>query len=161
MKQVEGKFPVRVPGTAIFLTGNPVGTPVPLIRNFQHNKIVHENIILLHVKIEEVPFVRSKHRSVVEKIGEGFYRVILRYGFSEHPNVFRALRYLKVEGLNIEPSEITFFLGRETLLVKKNSDMKTWRKNLFAFLSRNARDATRFFRIPPDQVIEIGVQIRF
>ncbi len=161
LKLVEEKKPYRVPGTAIFLTGNPVGTPFPLIRNFNHNRIVHENIILLHVQIEEVPFVRRKNRAKVEEIGHGFYRVILRYGFSEHPNVFLALRRLKIEGLNIVPSEITFFLGRETLIVRENSDMKAWRKNLFAFLSRNARDATRFFRIPPDQVIEIGVQIQF
>ncbi len=159
LKIVEKEDPYRVPGTAIFLTGNPVGTPFPLIRNFNHNKIIHENIILLHVRIEEVPFVRRKNRSVIKEIGEGFYRVILRYGFSEHPNIFAALHRLKIEGVNIDPSEITFFLGRETLLVRENSEMKTWRKNLFAFLSRNARDATRFFRIPPDQVIEIGVQI--
>ncbi len=160
LQQVKEKRPYRVPGTAIFLTGNPVGTPVPLIRNFHHNKIVHERIILLHVRIEEVPFVRRKHRSIVEEIGEGFYRVILRYGFSEHPNVLRGLRHLKSEELDINLSEITFFLGRETLLIKGDRGMKTWRKELFAFLSRNARDATRFFRIPPDQVIEIGVQIK-
>ncbi len=160
LKKVQEGKPYRVPGTAIFLTGNPIGTPVPLIRNFYHNRVVHENIILLHVRIEEVPFVRRENRALVEHIGEGFYRMILRYGFSEHPNVFLALHRLHVEELEIAPKEITFFLGRETLLVGGNSEMKTWRKNLFAFMSRNARDATRFFRIPPDQVIEIGVQIR-
>jgi len=161
LHQVQDESPFRVPGIAIFLTGNPVGTPVPLIRNFHHNKVVHEKIFLLNVQVEEVPFVKRRNRFVVEKIGEGFYRVILRYGFSENPNVFRALRNLRIEGQKIRLSDITFFLGRETLIVKKNTRMKTWRKNLFAFLSRNARDATTFFRVPPNQVIEIGVQIEF
>ena len=90
---------------------------------------------------------------------EGFYQILLRYGFSEDPNLSSLLKCLKIEGLDLDPMKVTFFLGRETLILVNNPDMRLWRKTLFSYLSRNSWDASKFFRIPPNRVIEVGIQI--
>lgn len=161
LDNVKNTQPVRVPGVAVFLAGNPSGTPATLIHNFEHNKILHEKVILLHVTTQEIPYVRVNERAVVEILGNGFYRVILNYGFTQSPNVPIALSRLDIEGEVIKPEETTYFLGRENLLITKGRGMSRWRKNLFVFLSTNAGNATRFFRIPSDRVIELGVQVEF
>lgn len=153
--------PIRVPGVAVFLTGNPVGTPTTLIQNFSHNKILHDRVVLLHISTKEIPYVPEKERVEAQSIGNGIYRVTLSYGFSENPNIPYALERVNIEGLDICQKETTFFLGRETLIITKDPLMPTWRKALFAFLSRNSRDATKFFRIPPNRVIELGIQLEF
>ncbi len=153
--------PHRVEGTAVFLTGNPTGVPVTLLHNYKHNKVLHERIILLNVLSESIPYVEETSRSTVTSPGLGFHTVRLRYGFSESPNVPAALEKLSSLGFEINPLKITYFLGRETLVIsrRKIKGLPLWRKRLFLTLSRNAQTATRFFEIPPNRVIELGVQI--
>ncbi|MFZ0448735.1 MAG: potassium transporter Kup [Desulfatiglandaceae bacterium] len=161
LHNVRDKEPVRVPGVAVFLGGNPSGTPGALINNFEHNKILHEKVILLHVATQEIPYVRVNERAAVEPLGDGFYRVTLHYGFIQSPNIPIALARLDLEGEKIRTDETTYFLGRERLLITKDPGMSSWRKKLFAFLSTNAGDATTFFRIPSERVVELGVQVEF
>ncbi len=161
LENVSQQKPIRVPGTAVFLAGNPSGTPGALIQNFKHNRILHDTVILLHVTALNVPYVDVNERLDVQAIKNGFYRVILRYGFSQHPNVHAALSMLDIKDRSLEYSKITYFLGRENLLIQKDASMPTWRKNLFVLMSRNAQDPTKFFRIPSNRVIELGVQIEF
>jgi KUP system potassium uptake protein len=151
--------PLRVPGTAVFLTGNPNGVPRTLLHNFKHNRVIHERVLLIKVQTEEVPFVDAEDRVAVEELKHGFYRVRFRYGFSEDPDVPNALSTIVLDGQALDPLAITFFLGRETLLVGDRPGMSRWRKHIFVFLSRNARDAAKFFRIPPSRVIELGIQV--
>jgi KUP system potassium uptake protein len=161
LDNLRDKKPLRVPGVAVFLAGNPSGAPGTLINNFEHNKILHEKVILLHVTTQEIPYVRVNERAAVEPLGNGFYRVTLNYGFIQNPNIPIALARLDLEGERIKPEETTYFLGRENLLITKDPGMSRWRKKLFAFLSTNSGDATTFFRIPSDRVIELGVQVEF
>jgi len=161
LEELKRKNPVRVPGAAVFLAGNPSGAPETLIKNVKHNNVLHEKVILLHVITSEIPYVRVGDRAAVEPLEDGFYRITLHYGFSQHPNIPVALARLDIGGKTLAPEEITYFLGREHLLITNDHSMSTWRKKIFAFLSRNARDATTFFRIPADRVIELGVQLEF
>lgn len=151
--------PLRVEGTAIFLTSNPSGVPPALLQNLKHNKVVHEQVVLLTVFTEEVPHVPAEERLEVEPLGQGFYRVRAWYGFVEEPDVPRLLKLVRQRGLRCSLSEATFFLGRETLIPTERPGMALWRDRLFAFLSRTAQRATAFFRIPPERVIEVGTQV--
>jgi KUP system potassium uptake protein len=151
--------PLRVPGTAIFLTGNADVVPRTLLHNYKHNRILHDNIILLRVANEEVPRIHASEKVTVDRLDAGFTRIIARYGFSEDPNLTTLLLNMSVPGLNLDPMKCTFFLGRETLILRKSRNMQSWRKHLFSYLSRNAWDASKFFRIPPTRVIELGVQM--
>lgn len=160
LADVAARPPYRVEGTAAFLTGNTQGTPRTLLHNFKHNKILHERNVFLTVATEEVPFVPERERAKVESLGNGFYRIKLSYGFSEDPDVPRSLADLELDGVELEPMRTTFFLGRETLLFESGSNMRPWRKRIFGFLSRNAHDASKYFHIPPNRVIEIGVQVQ-
>lgn len=152
--------PVRVPGTAIFMMGNPDGTPPTLLHNLKHNKVLHEQVALLTVVTEEVPHVHRGERVEVTPLGDGFYRVIAHYGFMQNPNVLRVLERAKRKGLEMKLMDTTFFLGRERLIAtKRRKGMAVWRERLFAFMSRNAQPATAFFRIPPNRVVELGAQV--
>lgn len=151
--------PHRVPGIALFLTGNPDGIPRTLLHNYKHNKILHQKIVLTTIHTVDVPRVAANERTQVTILPEGFYQLNIRYGFSEDPDLSTLLRSLHVEGLDLDPMKITFFLGRETLILVAKHNMYSWRKVLFAFLSRNAWDASKFFRIPPNRVIEVGIQV--
>lgn len=159
LEDIARSKPLRVAGTAVFLTGNAAVAPRMLLHNFKHNKILHNNIVLLTVRNEEVPRVSDEERVKIEKLKEGFVRIVTRYGFSENPNLAELLRGLKIEGLDLNPMKVTFFLGRETLLLGQTRNMRPWRKQLFAFLSRNARDASKFFGLPANRVIEVGAQV--
>ncbi|HET6599458.1 MAG TPA: potassium transporter Kup [Burkholderiaceae bacterium] len=159
-KMIEEHPPTRVPGTAVFMTGNPEGTPPTLLHNLKHNKVLHEQVALLTVTTEEVPHVRRDARVHVEKLSSGFFRVTARYGFMEDPHVPRALELAKEQGLEIRMMETTFFLGRERLIATKaKKGMAVWRERLFAFMSRNAQPATAFFHIPTGRVVELGAQV--
>lgn len=149
----------HVPGTAIFMYSDPESTPPALLHNMKHNKVLHEQVVLLSVNTEEIPRVPPKERIEVHKLDNGFYRVILHYGFMEDPNVPRDLARARKLGLDFKPSETTYFLGREHLFASKTPGMAIWRENLFAAMSRNARTATDFFRLPPDRVVELGSQV--
>jgi KUP system potassium uptake protein len=159
LKEVVATPPLRVPGTAVFLTGNADIAPRALLHNFKHNKMLHESIVLLRVRNEEVPRVADAERVTIERLEAGVTRLVVRYGFSEDPDLSALLRGLRIEGLNLEPTRCTFFLGRETLVLGTSRNMFPWRKRLFAFLSRNELDASKFFRLPPNRIIELGAQV--
>ena len=149
----------RVPGTAIFMTGSGAGVPPTLIHNLRHNKVLHANIVLLTVTTEDVPHVSNERAIELEPLSAGFFRVTLRYGFMEEPSVPEAISDARARGLPIDKDDITYFLGRETLLPANHPGMAPWREKLFALMSRNAMRATAFFRIPPERVVELGMQV--
>jgi KUP system potassium uptake protein len=151
--------PVRVKGTAIFLAGNPEGTPLALMHSLKHNKTLHERVILLTVLIEEVPYVEKERRVEVKDLGNSFYRVIGRYGFMEEPRVPDLLALCKAHGLKVKEMESTFYLSRETVIPSQRPGLARWRKHLFALMARNAQTATAYFRLPPNRVVELGMQI--
>ncbi|MBU6509090.1 MAG: potassium transporter Kup [Gammaproteobacteria bacterium] len=154
--------PVRVHGTGIFMTAPNLGTPPMLQHHLEHNQVLHEQVVLLTVLTEDVPFVHPQRRLEVEKLELGFYRVLAHYGFMQIPNVPQALRRAKDYGLNIDPDTVTYYIGRETLVPTKNMPtMMAWREKLFAFMSRNAIRATDFYQIPPDRTVELGLRLRF
>src|SRR5690606_24398005 len=151
--------PPRVPGTAVFMTSTPSGIPPVLLHHLKHNKVLHEQVVLLSISSEEVPRVPLRGNFEVSSLGQGFYRVTARYGFMQTPKVPRLLTRCAAAGLQIDPNETSYYLGRETLLTSGKSEMARWRKALFSFLSRNARPATAFFHLPPNRVVELGAQI--
>ncbi|MFO1489074.1 MAG: potassium transporter Kup [Verrucomicrobiota bacterium] len=150
---------VRVPGTAVFMSGNPEGTPIALLHNLKHNKVLHQRNLLLTLVTEEVPQVSPDKRYEVEKLGSGFQRIIARYGFMEEPNVPELLSAAPLDGPPFNLHSTTFFLSRESVAIAKSKRMMLWRQWLFSVMSRNAQSANSFYRIPPNRVIELGMQI--
>jgi KUP system potassium uptake protein len=160
IESITTKPPVRVPGTAVFMYNDPRGTPPALLHNLKHNKVLHEQVVFLSVRTAEVPYVTDAERISVHKIGDGFHQVVLNYGFMEDAHVPRALGRIKEPGLSFKPMETTYFLGRETLIPsKRRRGMWLWREKLFSVMSRNARSAASFFRLPPNRVVELGAQV--
>jgi len=149
----------RVPGTAVFMYGHREGTPPALLHSLKHYRVLHEQVVLLSVVTEEVPHVSREERTSVEDLGHGFFRLVIRYGFMEEPNVPETLARVDSEGLDLRPEHTSFFLGRETLIPSSTPGMARWREHLFAVMSRNARPATSFFGLPPNRVVELGAQI--
>ena len=161
LADVEETNPHRVRGTAVFMASNPKGTPPILLHHFKHNQVLHQQVVLLTVQNLRVPEVNDARRLSVEPKGNGFFHVSVRYGFMEQPDVPQALRLCKARGLDIDPARTSYYLGRETLLPTGRSKMAKWRKGLFAYVSRNARPATAYFGLPPNRVVELGMQIDF
>jgi KUP system potassium uptake protein len=159
MRDIQERPPVRVPGTAVFMTGTGAGTPPTLMHNVEHNKVLHRQIVLLTVTTADVPHVSDESRIAVEALGANFFRVTVTYGFMEEPNVPEALVQARAQGLAIDPADTTYFLGRETLLATRGDNMAIWREKLFVLISRNAMRATAFFKIPSDRVVELGMQL--
>lgn len=152
--------PVRVKGTAVFMAGNPNGTPLALLHNFKHNKVLHERVVLLTILTADVPHVGPGERVQVEPLSEGFYRVKGHFGFMDTPHVPRLLASCADCGLDIAEGRTTFFLSRETIIpVRRRPGMALWRERLFALLSRNAQPATAFFHLPANRVVELGMQV--
>jgi KUP system potassium uptake protein len=149
----------RVPGTAIFMDRLRAGTPRALLHNYKHNRVLHERVVFLGVVTEEIPKVSRRKRLTIENLGEGFYRLTLRYGFREDPDVPRAIAGVELDGKPLNPMEVTFFLGRETLIPSGALGMPLWRDRLFGWMARNSTPATAFFRLPPNRVVELGAQI--
>jgi KUP system potassium uptake protein len=149
----------RVPGTAVFLAGNPNGTPVALLHNLKHNKVLHERVIILTVLTEEVPYVHKGERLEVTKMRDDIYRVVGHYGFMEQPNVPALLDASAAHGLHFNQMLTTYFLSRETIIPSRGRGMALWRRRLFGMLSRNAQSAMQFFQIPPNRVVELGMQV--
>ena len=149
----------RVPGTAVFMTSNPDGAPVVLLHHIKHNKLLHEQVVLLAVLTDRVPEVAESRRVQVRELGQGFFQVIAHYGFMQTPNVPDILRCCRDAGLHTVDASTSYFLGRETLLTSGQSGLASWRKALFAYLARNAKTATAFFGLPPNRVVEMGAQI--
>jgi KUP system potassium uptake protein len=157
--------PYRVPGTAIFMTSDAEGAPLVLLHHLKHNKILHQQVVLLSVLPTTVPEISDAERVQVTQLREGFWRVKARYGFMETPNVPDVLAKCAAEGLIAKPLETTYYLGRERLIPLPSSESKVrlakWRKTMFVFMSANSRTATEFFQIPPNRVVELGAQMQF
>jgi KUP system potassium uptake protein len=152
--------PQRVAGTAVFLTATPDATPHALLHNLNHNKVLHERVVFLTVQIEEEPWVPNRERVVSQKLGNGCWRVYVRYGFLDRPDVMRALKLCAGAGLDIEMMETSFFLSRELIAAAEGgAGMARWRDRLFAAMARNASSVTDFFNIPTNRVIELGTRI--
>ena len=151
----------RVPGTAVFMTPNTDGAPGVLLHHLKHNKVLHEEVVLLSVQSAEVPDVDDADRVRVEALGQGFFRVVATFGFMESPDVPAVLARAQAWGVRAPPAQTSYILGRERLLPRGASGMARWRKQLFVFMSRNARSATEFFGLPPGRVVELGAQIEF
>lgn len=161
LEDVERTDPPRVSGTAVFMTPNPDGAPPVLLHHFKHNKVLHEQVVLLSIQTRHVPEIRASERiETAKELEHGFFQVVAAYGFMQSPNVLEVLRLAEKRGVVVNPDDTTFYLGRETLIIdRKKKGMARWRKQLFGFLSRNARPANAFFRIPPNRVVELGTQI--
>src|SRR5437773_417105 len=151
--------PIRVPGTAVFMYGTADHTPPALVHNLAHNKVLHEKVVFLTVVTEDVPHVEPRERVTMRHIGKGFHTVVARYGFMDDPDIDDVLGACRVKTLDIRMEGTTFFLGRETLVASDRPGMAQWREQLFAFMSRNALRATAFFKIPANQVFEVGAQV--
>jgi len=151
--------PLRVPGVAVFMSGNPGGTPPALVHNLAHNKVLHERVVFLTVVTEEIPHVSPDERVKVKHLGKGFHSVHVRYGFMEDPSMLDIIDRARERRLEIPLEGTTFFLGREELVSTDRPGMARWRERLFAFMSRNALRATAFFQIPSTQVFEVGAQV--
>jgi KUP system potassium uptake protein len=149
----------RVPGTAVFMTSSASGVPHALLHNLKHNKVLHERVILLTVRIEDVPYVTAEKRLETKDYGAGFYRVVLRYGFMEEIDVPAALAQLKQIGAQCKMMDTSFFLARQTLLASSRPGMAIWREKLFAWMLRNAESAMEFFKLPTNRVVELGSQV--
>ncbi len=149
----------RVPGTAVFMTSTPEGVPHALLHNLKHNKVLHERIILLTVKIADMPYVEDDTRCRLEDLGEGFHRLVIKYGFMQEPDVPAALARLTGCGPAFKMMDTSFFLARQTLLPSSRPGMAIWREKLFAWMLRNAESAMEFFRLPTNRVVELGSQV--
>jgi KUP system potassium uptake protein len=150
----------RVPGTAVYMSGNRFGTPLALLHNLKHNKVLHEEVVLLTVRTEEVPYLTNpKDRVALENLHEGFWRAQIHFGFMEKPNVPVALDRVKQAGLRFDPMRTTYFIGRETILATRKRGLSSWRGSFFAWMTRNAGDVTSYFCLPPNGVVELGARV--
>jgi KUP system potassium uptake protein len=149
----------RVPGTAVFMTSSPEGVPHALLHNLKHNKILHERVILLTVRIADEPFIAERDRVVHEDLGQGFHRIVIRYGFMQDADVPAALAKVRDCGTDFRMMDTSFFLARQTLLPAAKPGMMVWREKLFAWMLRNAESAMEFFKLPTNRVVELGSQV--
>ena len=187
LDDVERRKPTRVSGTAVFMSSSAEGVPVVLLHHLKHNKVLHEQVVLMSILTEEVPEVPEDERVTVERLEQGFYRVTARYGFMETPDVPEVLTIARAHGLRARALDTTFYLGRERIIIADRARrgreptprpgvrrapapaegaappirLARWRKRLFVLMSRNARSATEFFGIPPNRVVELGAQVEF
>ena len=161
------RSPVRVPGTAVFMTSEAAGVPVVLLHHLKHNKVLHETVILLSIVTDDVPEVPRMERVKIEAIGQGFFRAIGHYGFMETADVKEVLQRCRDSGIAARPLDTSYYLGREQLIPRRGPwkkgglSMSIFRKKLFAVMSRNARSATEYFQLPPNRVVELGTQMEF
>jgi KUP system potassium uptake protein len=158
-EDVEKRKIHRVPGTAVFMSAATVGTPPVLLHHLKHNKVLHDQIVLLSIQVQDVPKVDTEDRIELHSYPEGFYRVVARYGYMETPHVPSIFVRAEKLGLRTNPMDTSFYLGRETLLTTGDSGLLGWRKKLFAVLSKNATNPTSYFGLPPGRVIELGMQV--
>ena len=162
LKEVSANPPQQVPGTAIFMIGRRDGIPTILQHHLKHNQVLHERVILLTVIIEEIPRVSPSKRLEVTKLEQGFFRIVMHFGFMESPNVPHALRLSQKYNLEIEPDRVTYYVGRQTLVPNpQGGAMAHWRKVLFVFMARNAAQPIAFYNLPLEQVFELGLRVEF
>ena len=158
-RRLEAKPPHRVPGTAVFLTADPEAAPIALMHNLKHNRVLHERNIILSIKTADVPRVPRHERLTIDRESDHFIRVVAQYGFMETPNVPNILERCKRKDLNIELGSSSFFLSRRSLKMSEKSEMPRWQDRLFIWLVGTSEDATEYFRIPHDRVVEVGTQV--
>jgi KUP system potassium uptake protein len=149
----------RVPGTAIFMASTAAGVPSALLHNIKHNKVLHERVVVLTVAIQDVPFVDPDNRCTIKDLGQGFFRLTLKYGFLEETDIPTALQRADMCGGAFEMMKTSFFLSRQTLIASAKPGMAIWREKLFAWMLRNAASAMEFFRLPTNRVVELGSQV--
>ena len=159
VRKLEAKPPHRVPGTAVFLTGDPYAAPTSMMHNLKHNRVMHERNILLSIKTEDTPRVPRHERVTVERVSDHFIRIVARYGFMETPSVPKILEHARRKDCSIEMGATSFFLSRRSLRVTNKSEMPRWQERLFIALAGSAEDATTYFQIPTDRVVEVGTQV--
>jgi len=159
LKSLKLHPPHRVPGTAVFMHRDADSIPPALLHSMKHYKVLHERLVLLTVITQEVPHLADESRVTLEDMGQEIYRLVVRYGFMEDPNIPQVLEGVQHERLNFNPMETTYFLGRESLIATDKPGMALWREKLFAWMVRNATSATFYFRLPPNRVVELGSQI--
>jgi KUP system potassium uptake protein len=151
--------PVRVTGTAVFMTAQPSGTPPALVHNVRYNKMLHERVVLLTISTAQRPHLDDAERLRVSEVGHGIFQLHAQYGFMEEPNVPKLLALALGAGIDYDPTDVTYFLGRETIISAPHDGMASWREHLFIFMTRNAVRATAFFGLPTERVVELGVQV--
>jgi KUP system potassium uptake protein len=159
VRKLDSKPPHRVPGTAVFLTGDPNSAPTSLMHNLKHNRVLHERNIILTIKTEDTPRVQRHERIQIDRVADTFIRVIAHYGFMETPSVPKILEHCRRKDLNIDIAATSFFLSRRSLKTTLKSEMPRWQERLFIWLAGRAEDATEYFRIPSDRVVEVGTQV--
>jgi len=153
------KTPVRVAGTAVFLTARGDAVPGALLHNLKHNKVLHERVLLTNVVVEETPNVPQERRIELKKLGKGFFSVRIHHGFFETPDIPRALHEARRFGLSVDVDTTTFFVGRETLLPGEHPVLGGWRTWLYTLLVSNALSPAKFYHLPPNRVVELGTQV--
>ena len=156
---LEKSKPTRVPGTAVFLTSDPAVAPASLLHNLKHNKVLHERVLVICVRTEDRPRVAPEKRFEIEKLSGDFFRATLHYGFMESPRVPAALAAMRKAGLKYDIMTTSFFLGRRSIKESPSSEMPVWQDKLYVALTRQAANATDFFSIPSDRVVELGAQV--
>jgi KUP system potassium uptake protein len=149
----------RVPGTAVFMTGHLHVVPMALLHNLRHNKVLHQKVVLVTVRARDVPHVPEAQRLTVERLSKGFWRVVVSHGFMDEPDVPRALGLCRAHALAIDPAQTSYFLVRETLIPSPRPELGPLEERLFMLLSTGNLPATAYFRLPPDQVVELGLQL--
>jgi KUP system potassium uptake protein len=159
VRKLDAKPPHRVPGTAVFLTGDPNAAPTSLMHNLKHNRVLHERNIILTIKTEDTPRVQRHERIEIDRVADTFIRVIAHYGFMETPSVPKIIEHCRRKDLNIDIAATSFFLSRRSLKTSLKSEMPRWQERLFIWLAGRAEDATEYFRIPSDRVVEVGTQV--
>src|SRR5690606_6398650 len=159
VRKLEAKPPVRVPGTAIFLSADVNAAPTALMHNLKHNRVLHERNFLLSIRTEETPRVPRHERVTVDRSNETFVRIVASYGFMEPPSIPKILDSCRRKDLNIDMGSTSFFLSRRSLRTTTRSEMPRWQERLFIWLARTAEDATTYFKIPTDRVVEVGTQV--
>jgi KUP system potassium uptake protein len=152
-------MPTRVAGTSVFLNADPKGVPHALLHNLMHNKVLHERVVLVSAQFFDVPYVPDVDRVEVRQLRDNFWSVIIQYGFKDEPDIPLALSMCAEAGLEFNALDTTYFIGRETLIPKLNSEMAFWREKLFIAMFRNGGSATTFFKIPSNRVVELGTQV--
>jgi len=153
--------PTRVPGTALFMTPNLEGVPHAMLHNLKHNKVLHERVVILTVKFLDFPHSSLEDRGEVTALPHDFYRVTVRYGFKDEPDLPRDLKLCAEKGLALEAMDSSFFIGKEILIAHESSEMAYWRKKIFIGLFRSAETITNQFKLPPNRVVELGAQVYF
>jgi KUP system potassium uptake protein len=159
VKNLEAKPPHVVPGTAVFLTSDPDFAPTALLHNLKHNKVLHEHNVILTIVNEDIPRVALKDRAKIEPISDKFMKLVLRFGFVERPNVPKALAVARKQGWQFDIMSTSFFLSRRSVRSDPRSGMPRWQDTLYIFLAHNADDASSYFQLPTDRVVEIGTQV--